>query len=125
MNPGCGAMLTDRAHFKKWENVMNKQVRRVRPPETDTRPKRALRKKDRKETAPNKTGAQRKGRGRQKPDKPGPNEVESGAGRGAVRSKQAAKLAAGSRASEPKKAAPKRVPARPTTRSDDKQRPKS
>jgi hypothetical protein len=118
-------MLADRAHFKKWENVMNKQVRRVRPPETDTKPKRALRKKDGKEKAPNKTGAQRKGRGRQKPDKPGPNEVESGAGRGAAKSKQAAKPAAGSRTSEPKKAAPKSIPDRRTTRSGDKQRSKS
>jgi len=84
-----------------------------------------LRKKDRKEKAPNKTVAQREGRGRQKPDKPGPKEVESGAGRGAAKSKQAAKPAAGSRASEPKKAAPKRIPARTTTRSGDKQRSKS
>jgi hypothetical protein len=104
---------------------MNKQVRRVRPPETDTRPKRALRKKDRKENAPNETGAQRKGGGRQKPDKPGANEVESGAGRGAAKSKRAAKLAADSRTSEPKKATPKSPPARTTTRSGDKRRSKS
>lgn len=104
---------------------MNKQVRRVRPPETDTRPDRASRKKDRKEKAPNKTGAQRKGRGREKPDKPGSNEVEGGAGRGAAKSKHAAKQAPGSRTSKPKKAAPKRIPARTTTRSGDKQRSKS
>jgi hypothetical protein len=125
LNPGCSAMLADRAHFKKWENVMNKQVRRVRPPETDTRPERASRKKDGKEKALNKTGAQRKGRGRQKPNKPGPNEVEGGAGRGAAKSKHAAKLAAGSRTSEPKKAAPKRILAGTTTRSGDIQRSKS
>jgi hypothetical protein len=104
---------------------MNKRVRRVSPPETDISPNRALRKKDRKEKALNKTGAQRKGSGRRKPDKPGPNEVESGAGRGAAKSKHAAKQAEGSRASEPEKAAPKRIPARTTTRSGDKQRSKS
>jgi hypothetical protein len=104
---------------------MNKRVRRVRPPETNTSSNRALRKKDGKEKAPNKAGAQRKGRARQKPDKPGPNEVESGARRGAPKSKRAAETAAGSRASGPKKAAPKRIPARTTTRSGDKQRSKS
>jgi hypothetical protein len=70
--------------------------------------------------APNKTGTQPKGRARQKPDKPGHKQVKSGAGRSAAKSKHAAKRAAGARTSETRKAGPKKIPARTTTRSGDK-----
>src|SRR5262249_28366600 len=75
--------------------------------------------------ASNKTGAQRKGRARQKPDKPVPKEVKSGAGRGAVKSKHEAKLAAGGRTSKTRKTDTKRIPAGTAPRSGGKQRAKS
>jgi len=75
--------------------------------------------------ASNKTGAQRKGRARQKPDKPVPKEAKSDAGRGAAKSKHAAKRTAGGRTSKTRKTDIKRIPAGTTTRSGDKQRAKS
>jgi hypothetical protein len=70
--------------------------------------------------APNKTGTQPKGRARQKPTKPGLKKIKSGAGRGAAKSKHAAKRAAGVRTSETRKAGPKKIQAKTTTRSGDK-----
>jgi hypothetical protein len=78
-----------------------------------------------KDKAPDKPGAQRKGRERQKPDKLGLKKVKSGAGRGAAKSKHAAKRAAGGRASETRKAEPTRILAGTTTRSGDKRRAKA
>lgn len=73
--------------------------------------------------APNKTGTQPKGtktRTHQKAEKPGNKDTKRGAGRGAAGSEHAAEKAAGVRTSEIRKAGPKKIPARTTTRSGDK-----
>ena len=70
--------------------------------------------------APNKTGTQPKGRVREAPETPGTRAVKGGPGRGAAGSKHTAEKAAGVATSETRKAGPKKVPARTTTRSGDK-----
>lgn len=70
--------------------------------------------------APNKAGTQPTGRIRQKPGKPGRKKIKGGAGLSAAKSKYATKRSAGVRTSETRKAGPKKIPARTTTRSGDK-----
>jgi hypothetical protein len=69
---------------------------------------------------PNKTGTQPKGRIREKPDKPGDKDVKGGVGRSAAKAAHAAKKASGVRTSETRKAGPKKIAARTTSRSGDK-----
>jgi hypothetical protein len=70
--------------------------------------------------APNKTGTQPKRRVKDAPaPKPGRKSVKDGPRRGAT-GKHAATRAAGARTSETRKAGPKKIPARTTTRSADK-----
>lgn len=69
---------------------------------------------------PNRTGTQPKGRMRQKPDTPGNRNIKGGAGRSAAGSGHAAERAAGARTGETRKAGPKKIAARTTTRSGDK-----
>jgi hypothetical protein len=70
--------------------------------------------------APNITGTQSKGRVRENPEKPGSKQVKGGAGRGATKSKHAAKKAAGVKTNETRKAGPKKTAARTTSRSSEK-----
>jgi hypothetical protein len=69
---------------------------------------------------PNTTGTQPKGRVRTAPDKPGNKQVKGGATKGAAKSKHAAKKAAGVKTSLTRKAGPKKITARTTSRSGDK-----
>jgi len=70
---------------------------------------------------PNKPGTQPKGRVRETPDKPGNKDVKGGAGRGAAKATHAAKKAAGVRTSQTRQASPKKVAARTTSKSGEKQ----
>jgi hypothetical protein len=70
--------------------------------------------------SPNKTGTQPKGRVKKSPEKPGNKDVKSGAGKGAAKSSHAAKKARGVRTSETRKAGPKKVAPRTTSKSGDK-----
>jgi hypothetical protein len=69
---------------------------------------------------PNQTGTQPKGRIKESPDKPGNQDVKSGAGKGAAKAKHAAKKASGLKTSETRKAGPKKIAAGTTSRSADK-----
>jgi hypothetical protein len=69
---------------------------------------------------PNQTGTQPKGRIKKSPDKPGNQDVKSGAGKGAAKAKHAAKKASGLKTSETRKAGPKKIAAGTTSRSADK-----
>jgi hypothetical protein len=70
--------------------------------------------------SPNKTGTQPKGRVKESPTKPGNQAVKSGAGRSAAKSKHAASKAQGAATSETRKAGPKKIAARTTSKSGDK-----
>lgn len=70
--------------------------------------------------APNKTGTQPKGRTRKSPDKPGDKDVKSGVGKGAQGATHAAKKAMGLNTSKTRKAGPKKIAARTTSKSGDK-----
>jgi hypothetical protein len=69
---------------------------------------------------PNKTGTQPKGRIRETPSKPGSQKVRGGAGKGAAKSAHAAKKAQGVKTSETRKAGPKKIAARTTSKSGEK-----
>lgn len=69
---------------------------------------------------PNKTGTQPKGRAKASPTKPGDVDVKGGPGRGPAKSTHSAEKAAGVKTSETRKAGPKKIPAKTTTRSGDK-----
>ncbi|MFL6277378.1 MAG: hypothetical protein ACJ74G_19510 [Blastocatellia bacterium] len=69
---------------------------------------------------PNKTGTQPKGRIKASPTKPGNQAVKSGAGRSAAKSKHAATKASGAATHETRKAGPKKIAARTTSKSGDK-----
>jgi hypothetical protein len=70
--------------------------------------------------APNTTGTQPKGRTRETPGVAGNKDVKGGPGRGPAKSVHAAEKAAGVKTSETRKAGPRKLPARTTTRSGDK-----
>ena len=70
--------------------------------------------------SPNKTGTQPKGRILHAPDKPGDKNVKSGAGKGARKSTHSARKAMGAGTSETRKAGPKKIAARSTSKSGDK-----
>jgi hypothetical protein len=70
--------------------------------------------------APNVTGTQPKGRTTASPEKPGDKQLKGGAGKGAAKTKHAAKKAAGAKTSATRKAGPKKVTARTTSRSGEK-----
>jgi hypothetical protein len=70
--------------------------------------------------SPNVTGTQPKGRLRENPGKPGREKVKGGAGRGAAKATHAAKKARGVRTSETRKAGPKKIAARTTSKSGEK-----
>ena len=69
---------------------------------------------------PNKTGTQPKGRVRETHDKPGDEEVKGGAGKGVAKATHSARKAAGVRTSETRKAGPKKIAARTTSKSGEK-----
>jgi hypothetical protein len=69
---------------------------------------------------PNVTGTQPKGRKKAPPTKPGSAKVKGGVKKGAAKTKHAAAKTEGARTSKTRKAGPKKVPARTTTRSGDK-----
>lgn len=69
---------------------------------------------------PNKTGTQPKGRVRESPDKPGNKDVKGGAGKGAAKATHAANKARGVKTSETRKAGPKKIAARTTSKSGQK-----
>jgi len=69
---------------------------------------------------PNKTGTQPKGRIKESPQKPGNEAVKAGVGKGAAKAKHAAKKAQGVATSETRKAGPKKIVARTTSKSGEK-----
>jgi hypothetical protein len=70
--------------------------------------------------APNETGTQPVGRVREQPDVPGDTAAKGGPGRGPAKSVHAAEKAAGVRTSETRKAGPKSIPPKTTSRSSEK-----
>ena len=69
---------------------------------------------------PNKTGTQPRSRTSKSPDKPGNKLVKGGVGKGADKAKHAADLASGVKTSETRKAGPKKIAPRTTSRSSEK-----